>query len=46
MLFQHLCMQIDDASIDHKSKAYKLAEQLIVDGEGQDFVLEAVGLLM
>ncbi|XP_076459760.1 zinc finger ZZ-type and EF-hand domain-containing protein 1-like isoform X2 [Babylonia areolata] len=32
MLFQHLCRQIDDPSIDHKSKAYKLAEQLIVDG--------------
>ncbi|KAK7112606.1 zinc finger ZZ-type and EF-hand domain-containing protein 1-like isoform X2 [Littorina saxatilis] len=32
MLFQHLCTQIDDPQIDHKSKAYRLAEQLIVDG--------------
>lgn len=33
MLFQHLCTLIDDPKIDHKSKAFKLAEQLIVDGK-------------
>ncbi|KAL8625230.1 hypothetical protein ACOMHN_029988 [Nucella lapillus] len=32
MLFQHLCQQIDDPKINRKGKAFRLAEQLIVDG--------------
>jgi hypothetical protein len=32
MLFQHLCALIDNPNVDHKSKAYRLAEQLIIDG--------------
>ncbi|PVD39043.1 hypothetical protein C0Q70_01670 [Pomacea canaliculata] len=32
LLFEYLCKVIDDPKVDHKSKIYRLSEQLIVDG--------------
>ena len=46
MLFQHLCTLIDDPKIDHKSKAFKLAEQLIVDGKYMSIVFDRTVLYM